>query len=62
MSDEPSARAIWNTKTFVGLLLLTVYIGLLLYGVSKNEITYKDAFALLGNASMGGGFVAWLYK
>ena len=61
MADEPSARAIWNMRMMVNLLVLLLYAGLLLVGVLHDSLTVKEALALLGSTALGGG-IGWFAK
>lgn len=61
MADEPSARAIWNMRMLVNLLILLLYAGLLLVGIQHDSLTVKEALALLGSTALGGG-IGWFSK
>jgi hypothetical protein len=61
MSDEPSARAQWNMRMLVNLIVLVAYLGLLALGVVRESLTIADALALLGSTALGGG-IGWFSK
>lgn len=61
MSEAPSARAVWNMRMLVNLLVLVAYFGLLGYGVVQGSLTVKEALALIGSTAFGGG-IGWLAK
>lgn len=59
--SEPSARAVWNMRMLVNLVVLVAYLCLLAVGVAKETLSITDALALLGSTALGGG-IGWLAK
>lgn len=59
--SEPSARAIWNVRILVNLLVLAAYFALLGFGVAKDALTVTEALSLIGSTALGGG-VGWMSK
>ena len=61
MADEPSARAQWNIKTLINLVMLLGASGLLAYGVTSGQMSVQEALSYIAAAAFGGG-VTWLAK
>lgn len=55
MADEPSARAVWNVRAFVGFTILAFSITLTCWGLAIGALTWQEAALPWIGAGIGSG-------